>query len=198
MAPPANAAFWLLDKVFGASPEMGRQLRAAAWREMESLQVEKICRYIGVSNYDKGLLEELEAYATVLPAVNQIEAHPRFHARATEQHCKSRGIASFAYGNGVALDAPELHKVASGSASSLTAAQISLAWTLQQGFGVVVRSSRRQGMRENLAAASVALPPEEAAAIASLGESRPFYWDMSVVSRIQSSKASAPEGQSEL
>ena len=36
------------------------------------------CKYIGVSNYPAALLEEMAEYAEIMPAVNQLELHPRY------------------------------------------------------------------------------------------------------------------------
>jgi diketogulonate reductase-like aldo/keto reductase len=37
-------------------------------------------KYIGVSNYPAELLHEMQEYAEIMPAVNELEFHPRFAA----------------------------------------------------------------------------------------------------------------------
>ena len=46
--------------------------RAETWKELEKARAEGKCRFIGVSNYSVPLLAEMESYASVMPAVNQL------------------------------------------------------------------------------------------------------------------------------
>lgn len=77
------------------------ELRKQSWQNLEAAQLEgntihsmlgilqvKIiclymlsigkCRYIGVSNYPVELLWEMQQYATTMPAVNELELHPKY------------------------------------------------------------------------------------------------------------------------
>ena len=47
---------------------------------------------MGVSNYPAELLEEMKTYAEIMPAVNQIEYHPRLVSPETHTKCKELGI----------------------------------------------------------------------------------------------------------
>src|SRR5262249_51617904 len=71
--------------------------RRDSWRALERLHAEKRARAIGVSNYLVPHLEELLAYATVVPAVNQIELSPFLQRRDTRALCERRGIVVEAY-----------------------------------------------------------------------------------------------------
>ena len=42
-------------------------------------------------------LQELETYATILPAVNQIDVHPFFQRQDIVSYCQSKGIIIEAY-----------------------------------------------------------------------------------------------------
>ena len=50
-----------------------------AWTAMEKLYKQGRIRAIGVSNFHKCHLDELEKRADVMPAVNQVESHPYFN-----------------------------------------------------------------------------------------------------------------------
>ena len=59
----------------------GAQDFAETWAAMEALVKDGKVRSIGVSNFDAAQLEALLKTAKIKPAVNQIEAHPRFLIR---------------------------------------------------------------------------------------------------------------------
>ena len=56
------------------------------WRALEELYSLKRARAIGVSNFTPDHLEQLLAGAQVVPALNQIELHPRFSQIKTRQY----------------------------------------------------------------------------------------------------------------
>jgi diketogulonate reductase-like aldo/keto reductase len=53
-------------------------IRKASWHTLELTQKAGKCKYIGVSTYPANMLREMMKYAEVMPAVNQLELHPRF------------------------------------------------------------------------------------------------------------------------
>ncbi|KAJ1934452.1 hypothetical protein FBU59_005693, partial [Linderina macrospora] len=53
-----------------------REMREGSWRALEELYAQGKVRSIGVSNFTKRHLEEMQEYATVQPMVNQCEMHP--------------------------------------------------------------------------------------------------------------------------
>jgi alcohol dehydrogenase (NADP+) len=55
----------------------GEAARAEAWAALEDALAAGHARAIGVSNYSAPLVEAMAAYAKVMPAVNQLELHPR-------------------------------------------------------------------------------------------------------------------------
>jgi hypothetical protein len=82
-------------------------------------------RAIGVSNYEQHHLAELCARASVPPAVNQFEVHPRRQARALRAACAAAGVAVVAYaslGCGDLLKHPVVRQVA--AAAGKTPAQV--------------------------------------------------------------------------
>ena len=75
------------------------------WAAMEAAVAAKKARSIGVSNYQTQLLSDLLSYASIKPAVNQIELHPYLNQDGMRLLCKLEGIAVEAYAS---LGAPGL------------------------------------------------------------------------------------------
>ena len=70
-------------------PSQAAASRAETWSALEEARAAGKCRFIGVSNYSVPLLAEMEAYANVMPAVNQgpdsIGENPgKLHAKKLE------------------------------------------------------------------------------------------------------------------
>ena len=63
---------------------------AECWRAMEGLVRDGKARAIGVSNFTEPELAALLSTATIAPAVNQIELHPRLPQRELVAFCQSR------------------------------------------------------------------------------------------------------------
>jgi len=65
--------------VSGVSSTLNRNfaVREQTWRAMEELYKQGKCRAIGVSNYTISHLESLLSKCKIVPAVNQVEMHPR-------------------------------------------------------------------------------------------------------------------------
>eukprot|EP00933_Yihiella_yeosuensis_P031421 TRINITY_DN2498_c0_g4_i3.p1 TRINITY_DN2498_c0_g4~~TRINITY_DN2498_c0_g4_i3.p1 ORF type:complete len:373 (+),score=86.68 TRINITY_DN2498_c0_g4_i3:73-1191(+) len=175
-----EAKIWLrkVASVFG-SGAAGAALRRRAWRALEAAHAAGECKYIGVSNWDVTLLKELESSAQVLPAVNQIEFHARYQAKETLAYCRKKGIAVMAYGHGLTMD----HEVAQQIAErrGMSSAQVAIQWSLKKGVAPIVRSSRREGMTENLEAMETKLTHDDLIELDAIDEGEPFYWDVSAV-----------------
>ena len=70
---------------------------AATWGAMEACQQAGLTHDIGVSNFNERQIAELEAVATVQPAVLQVESHPFFAQESLLKFCQERGIVFEAY-----------------------------------------------------------------------------------------------------
>eukprot|EP00747_Dinoflagellata_sp_TGD_P201407 gnl/TRDRNA2_/TRDRNA2_74891_c0_seq1.p1 gnl/TRDRNA2_/TRDRNA2_74891_c0~~gnl/TRDRNA2_/TRDRNA2_74891_c0_seq1.p1 ORF type:complete len:367 (+),score=54.71 gnl/TRDRNA2_/TRDRNA2_74891_c0_seq1:84-1103(+) len=178
-----------LASAVGSSGDQCTEARMRAWRDLEEAQKAGECRYIGVSNYDMPLLKEIEAGAGVLPAVNQIEMHPRFQARETVEYCRLHGIAIMSYGNGLSLHLEAARQIA--DRHGLSPAQVTLRWALQHGAAAVAKSSRAAGMAQNLEVLKFTLSPEEMQVLDAADEGQPFYWDAQQAGRQRSTSESA-------
>ncbi|MGA7206935.1 MAG: aldo/keto reductase [Specibacter sp.] len=139
-------------------PVPSQGLFTHAWKELESLYAQGLVRAIGVSNFLPEHLDELLAVTSVVPAVNQIEAHPTFGQRGLAEKCRAHGIAVEAYsplGQGRDLDDDVVLEMAAKYGA--TPAQVVLAWHLGVGNIVIPKTVNPQRMAENLAAAKIQL-----------------------------------------
>ena len=143
----------------------------AAWRDMEKALGDGLVRAIGVSNFLPGHIERLEAATGVLPAVNQIESHPRFPNTGLIAYDAERGIATEAW-SPLGRDSNLLAEaviVDVAAAHAITAAQAVLAWHVARGVTPIPKSASPHRQAENLASQAVLLSPAEVGAITSLG-----------------------------
>uniref|UniRef100_A0A093Y800 D-xylose reductase [NAD(P)H] n=1 Tax=Talaromyces marneffei PM1 TaxID=1077442 RepID=A0A093Y800_TALMA len=70
---------------------------ATTYNAMEKLLLTGKVRAIGVSNFNINRLEDLLSKVDVVPAVNQIEAHPYLQQPELTEYCKKKGILVQAY-----------------------------------------------------------------------------------------------------
>lgn len=139
------------------------------WRVLLEMLEAGTARAVGVSNFEIEHIERLEAETGVLPAVNQIEAHPFFANREVRAWCRDRGIAVENWsplGRGQVLADPVVAEVA--AEAGCTPAQAILAWHLASGAVVIPKASSAERIQENFGAASVHLTDEQLARIDAL------------------------------
>jgi diketogulonate reductase-like aldo/keto reductase len=157
--------------------------RAASWKALEEARAAGKVRFIGVSNYPVRLMKAMDAYADVLPAVNQLELHPRFSSPALRALAAERGFVLTGYGSGnsVAIEnSPVISAIAKAHGESPLA--IVLRWTLQRGVSVVPRTANPAHLADNLRVAVAAakgesaLSADELAKLDALDQAHPYYW----------------------
>jgi 2,5-diketo-D-gluconate reductase A len=150
-------------------PVPSQGLFVDAWKALEKIHADGAARAIGVSNFLPEHLDTLLASADVVPAVNQIELHPTFQQAGLAAKSRSHGIAVEAYsplGQGADLGSATVTELAEKHGA--TPAQIVLAWHLGTGNIVIPKSVHPERIRQNLAAGSLQLTPEELAAVSAL------------------------------
>jgi len=78
----AYPAGWFYDET-AANPkmELAKVPLIDTWKAMEAQQQNGLTKRIGVCNYNSGLLNDLLSYATIKPAMLQIESHPYLTAK---------------------------------------------------------------------------------------------------------------------
>ncbi len=133
-------------------PMPSRRDQVDTWRALEKVYAEGRARSIGVSNFTIHDLNRLRSQATVVPAVNQIELHPRFPQDELRAYHGEHQIATEAWspigqGQGL-LEDPTVRSVA--EAHGKTAAQVVLRWHLQLGNVAIPKSVTPERIRQNL------------------------------------------------
>ena len=125
-------------------------LYVETWEALCELQREERVRSIGVSNFRVEDLERIIDATGVVPAVNQIELHPRLQQLELCRFHAEHGIATEAWsplGQGEFLDDPTIERIA--SAHGRSAAQVVLRWHTQLGNVVIPKSVTPSRIEEN-------------------------------------------------
>ncbi len=151
-------------------PVPGRDLYVDTWRALERLAEEGRSRSIGVSNFNPGHLQRLFDETDVVPAVNQVELHPRLpqdHLRAfhAEHRIVTQAWSPIGQGRGL-LEEPVIGELA--AAHGRTPAQVVLRWHLQLGNVVIPKSSHAHRIRENIDVFDFELGDDDMRRLASL------------------------------
>ncbi|KAI0696980.1 Aldo/keto reductase [Cerioporus squamosus] len=117
------------------------------WRDMEKVKA------IGVSNFSVKYLQELLEFATVIPAVNQIESHPLCLQEDIVEECRKHGIAVTAYSPLGSDQAPLLaNPVVKNLAEKYQVTPANILISLQvnrPGMSVIPKSASPQRIDEN-------------------------------------------------
>ena len=163
------------------SKQESLERRKRSWALLEKAYKEGKAKMIGVSNYPTELLEEMKSYAEIMPAVNQIEYHPRFSSPSTYAKCKELGIVMESYGvlSSVFMGNDGFDEVINEIAKKTgrTPIQTCIRWTVQKGVCPILRSGSKQNQAANLAAlVGPDLSSEDMARIDSLEDNYPYYW----------------------
>jgi diketogulonate reductase-like aldo/keto reductase len=131
-------------------PVPQRDRYVETWETLCALREEGRVRSIGVSNFQIDHLERIVDATGVVPAVNQIELHPRLQQPELRRFHQERGIVTEAWsplGKGELLDDPVIEEIASGHGR--TPAQVVLRWHLQLGNVVIPKSVTPSRIEEN-------------------------------------------------
>ncbi|PPF46859.1 oxidoreductase [Pseudoclavibacter sp. AY1F1] len=139
------------------------------WRALERLRTEGRARSIGVSNFKGHHLDRLARETATVPAVNQIELHPRLPQSATREYNRAHGILTEAWSplaRGTLLEEPTL--VAVAAKHGKTVAQVVLRWQLDLGNVVIPKSVHHDRLASNLEVFDFALDGDDLATIAAL------------------------------
>lgn len=123
------------------------------WQAMEALYRDGRIKAIGLSNFEPAQVEELLDYATVRPAINQIENHVFFQQHEAHEYLKRSGIqmqgwSPFAAGRNNIFENPVLAGIGQKHGKSI--AQVCLRWHYQRGIVAIPRSSQKKHMMENI------------------------------------------------
>ena len=123
------------------------------WRAMESLADGNKCRAIGLSDVVLETLVPLYEAARIKPAVVQVESHPYLPQTELLDFCRQKGIVLLAFaplGHGMRpgpLEDPVVLSI--DQRTSLTPAQVLLAWAIQRGTALLTTSKTPERISEN-------------------------------------------------
>jgi 2,5-diketo-D-gluconate reductase A len=139
------------------------------WKAMIEMSEGGRVRAIGVSNFNDHHLRRIMDETGVVPAVNQIEAHPYFAQNPLRAFNTGHGILTEAWApiaQGAVLDDPVIGEVS--KAHGVTPAQATLRWHIQRGDIVFPKSVTRSRVEENIDIFNFELSDDEMARIDTL------------------------------
>ncbi|WP_068114770.1 aldo/keto reductase [Tropicimonas marinistellae] len=129
---------------------------------------------IGVSNFTKRYIDRALNLLGDRPiATNQVEIHPLMQNGPIVEYCRAKGIPLTAYsplGRGCVNKNTALKEIAMSHGA--TAAQVSLAFLMAEGFIVIPSSGNPARIAENFAAKDIVLTDSEIVTIRGLDEGR--------------------------
>ena len=128
------------------------------WEAMEGLVKKGLVKAIGVSNFTGPMLIDLLSYASIKPALNQIELHPYNTQVKLLEFCNYQNIAVTAYsplgspgnmepGEPVLLEDKQVVAIARNYNKS--AAQVLIKWAIQRGTVVIPKSTTPERIKGN-------------------------------------------------
>ncbi len=147
---------------------------------MEELQRDGRVKAIGVSNFQPDRATDLIVHNKVVPAVDQVEAHPFYQRISTQEFCRAQGVqleawAPLAEGKHGIFQNEVLRSMAAKDGRSV--AQVILRWLTQRGIAAIPQSVRPERIAENFDVFRFDLSPENIAGIAALEMDQSSFFD---------------------
>lgn len=144
-----------------------------AWKVLERIYADKRARAIGVSNFMPAHLEDLLKDAKVVPAVNQVEFHPRLRQQPLLDLCAKHKIQHEAWSPIMQGKVSEIKEICEiGAAHKKSAEQIALRWAMQKGSVVIPKSTKKERVISNAAIFDFELSASEMARIDGLDQNK--------------------------
>lgn len=147
----------------------------ATWKEMEKIYQSGRAKAIGVSNFQIHHLKDILATAEVVPAVNQVEFHPRLRQPELMQFCKDNKIQLEAWSplmQGHLGEESEI--VALAEKYGKTPAQIILRWDIQHEVVTIPKSATPSRIAENAQVFDFELSQDDMAVLDALDQGKRF------------------------
>ncbi|MGH3800385.1 MAG: aldo/keto reductase, partial [Pseudonocardiaceae bacterium] len=150
-------------------PVPSRGLYVESWRALEKMRSDGLARSIGVSNFTPATVERLLAETNTVPAVNQVELHPRLPQVQVREFDARHDIATQAWSplaHGRLTSDPTVGAVA--ARHGRTPAQVLLRWNLELGNIVISKSVTPERIRSNIQVFDFQLTSDDHTALATL------------------------------
>ncbi|MCF6377749.1 aldo/keto reductase [Nocardioides KLBMP 9356] len=159
-----------LHLIHWPNPSQGTYVEA--WRALVQLQEDGLVRSIGVSNFTEEHLARIIDDTGVVPAVNQVELHPRFPQDHMREVHHRLGIRTEAWSPMGKRRAPldEAAVTSAAEAHGVSPGQVILRWHVQLGSLPIPKSADPGRQRQNLDVFGFELSSAEIDAISGLAE----------------------------
>ena len=149
------------------------------YRAMEELYKAGKLRAIGVSNFGPDRYLDIQHFATIKPAVNQIETHVFQQQKVAREYlqkynCQPESWGPFAEGRNDMFTNPVLTKI--GEKYGKTAAQTALRFLMQSDVVVIPKSVHKDRMQQNFDIFDFTLTPEEMTEIEALDSRESLFF----------------------
>ena len=157
-------------------------LRKKTWTALEDIQRSGAAKSIGVSNFTVEHLTQLEKYARITPAVNQVEMHVFLQQDKLAEYCRNRQIVIEAYSplaHAKEMDNAVINELAGKYGKSY--AQIMLRWALQKDAVILPKSVTPQRIKENLDILDFIISDEDMHLLAGLDRNLHTCWNPELV-----------------
>lgn len=150
----------------------------AGWKQLEKAVSEGKVRSIGISNFNREMIDELLGFCTVRPVVLQTELHPYNQEPELKKFLDERGIAiqswyPLGHGDKSLIDEEIFTRLAKKYGKSNV--QIILRWQIQDGNIVIPGSKNPEHIKSNLDIWDFELTDEEMREIAALNQNKRYY-----------------------
>lgn len=148
------------------------------YRALTEAYRQGVVRAIGISNFNAREYLDFIGSCDIVPMVNQVECHVYYRRKKLQQALVAQGTqmqawSPFTEGKKPIFQEPILQAV--GEKYGKTTAQIALQYLVQQGLGVIPKSSHRERMVENLDIFDVTLTPDDMARIQQLETGKTLF-----------------------
>jgi len=150
-------------------PQPGRDRYLETWEGLIDARERGLTRSIGVSNFHASHLDRIVSVTGVVPAVNQIELHPRLTQDQLVATCRRLGTQVESWSplaSGEILDDHTLAGIA--KAHERTVAQVVIRWHLQLEYIVIPKSVTPERIAANFQVFDFELTPDELRTISAL------------------------------
>ena len=149
------------------------------YRAMEELYQAGKLRAIGVSNFGPDRYLDIQHFAKIKPAVNQIETHVFQQQNVAREYLKKYGCQAeswgpFAEGRNDLFTNPVLTAI--GKQYGKTAAQVALRFLLQKDVVIIPKSVHKDRMQQNFDLFDFSLSAQDMAAVEALDQGESIFF----------------------
>jgi 2,5-diketo-D-gluconate reductase A len=160
-----------LDLLLIHWPAPKKNLYVDTWKALVQLKKDGRVRSIGVSNFYPEHIDKIVDATSFIPAVNQIECHPRFQQHEFRKFHDKLGIKTESWsplGQGKVLEDEIIKKVAQKHGK--TPAQVIIRWHLDSGLIAIPKSITPSRIAENFHVFGFSLDADDMKLIASMDD----------------------------